>query len=197
MGEPADNAHAVVRAVDRLTAQDFFGLKASRITVSTVGPSPTAFETLSKANCALAWSVHAVDDALRKRLVPTTRYPMSELRGAFIAALRDRRVKTCMLEVALIKGVNDSIDHAMALSDFARGIVDAVPSAKLMVNLIPYNDIGYGYETPDVQTVWDFQNVVHRNIGNNNIFVHARTTRGDDKSAACGQLATTLSKGLT
>ena len=191
MGEPSDNSQAVVRAVDLLTKQEFFGLRASRITVSTVGPSPAAFETLSTANCALAWSVHAVDDKLRRRLVPTSKFSMIELRAAFIKALQNRRVKTCMLEVALIKGINDSPEHAQALSDFAQGIVDAVPSVKLMVNLIPYNDIGYGYETPSAQDVWDFQNVVYRN---KNIFVHTRTTRGDDESAACGQLATTLSK---
>lgn len=192
MGEPADNAEAVVRAVNQLTTQEFFRLKASRVTVSTVGPSPAAFETLGRANCALAWSVHAVDDRLRRRLVPTTRYSMKELRRAFIEALQNRRVKTCMLEVALIKGINDSPEHAYALSDFAQGIVDAVPSAKVMVNLIPYNDIGYGYETPSTDAVWDFQNVLYRN---KSIFVHTRTTRGDDKSAACGQLATTVSNG--
>merc|ERR1712224_317266 len=71
MGGPSDNIENVVRAAKILTTQQFgFGLASNRITVSTVGPNPQCFMNLVKSNsCVLAWSVHAVNDELRKKLV--------------------------------------------------------------------------------------------------------------------------------
>ena len=84
MGEPADNAHAVVSAVRTMVDRSMFGLAQSKITISTVAPDPGAFATLGQAPAALAWSVHAVDDALRLKLVPTTKYSMEELRMGLV-----------------------------------------------------------------------------------------------------------------
>merc|ERR1712003_491559 len=75
MGEPADNSEAVISAAEILTSVDLFQLSASKVTISTVAPSPDSFHQLSKAPCVLAWSVHAANDDLRKTLVPTTKYP--------------------------------------------------------------------------------------------------------------------------
>ena len=73
MGEPADNAVAVVCAANVMADRRMFSLAQSKITISTVAPDPSAFETLGKAPALLAWSVHAVKDSLRRQLVPTTR----------------------------------------------------------------------------------------------------------------------------
>lgn len=192
MGDAADNAPAVHTAVHQLTTRELFQLAASKVTVSTVAPSPDAFAKFKYSNCALAWSVHAVNDTLRKRLVPTTKHTMKELQKGYIRAIQDRNIQTTMLEIALIKDVNDSQQHAEELAQFAREIDDALPTAKLMVNLIPYNDIGYGYETPKPETVRAYQEVLWR-LG---LYAHVRTTRGDDQSAACGQLVTKKRKDL-
>ena len=96
MGEPADNADAVVRAVNTLVDRRMFGVGQSKITISTVAPDPSAFATLGSAPAALAWSVHAVDDSLRRQLVPTTKVSTTEWNGkhtsqpnSFVFLIRD------------------------------------------------------------------------------------------------------------
>lgn len=189
MGEAADNSDAVIAATEILTTRELFQLSASKVTVSTVGPSPESFKLFAKAPCALAWSVHAANDKLRKQLVPTTKYSMTELRQGLIDTLLERPMnfRTTMLEVALMEDVNDTMEAADELAEFAQVINDQVPGCKLLVNLIPYNDIGQErYKKPSNERVKAFQ----YRLQEKGIFTHIRNTRGDDKTAACGQLAT-------
>ena len=195
MGEPADNPQNVVRAAEILTARELFQLSATKVTVSTVAPTPDSFKPFAKAPCALAWSVHAANDELRKKLVPTTKYSMSELRQGFIDALLERPMnfRTGMLEVALMKGVNDGTEAADELAAFVKVISESVPGSKIVVNLIPFNDIGHDlYEKPDNEDVVAFQ----KRLQSQDVFTQIRATRGDDKTAACGQLATKKEKSL-
>ena len=60
MGEPADNADAVTQATRILTTRELFQLSATKVTVSTVAPTPKSFRKFKTAPCVLAWSVHAV-----------------------------------------------------------------------------------------------------------------------------------------
>ena len=59
---------------------------------------------------------HAADDATRRALVPTSRaHSVVELRDAFVSALAARepaRRKVLMVEITLIRGVNDGVDAA-------------------------------------------------------------------------------------
>ena len=196
MGEPSDNMPNVVRAAKALTTRSFFGLAAKKVTISTVAPTPECFMELVKAPCVLAWSVHAVRDDLRKRLVPTTKYTMVELRQGLIDALLTRPVngRICMLEMALMRDVNDRIEHADDLVGFVQGIVDKVPGVKAHVNLIPFNDIGQSlYQRPLEEDVKAFL----KHMQSKDVYTHVRATRGDEKTSACGQLATTKPKGLS
>lgn len=192
-GEPSDNADAVVASIHQLTARDLFGLAATKVTVSTVAPTPDAFRKFADAPCVLAWSVHAARDELRRRLVPTARHSVAELRQSLVETLcgRPANLRTTMLEVALMDGVNDSMEDADALAKLARSIVEAVPECKLMVNLIPYNEISAGsilsYRKPSAESLLRFQ----RRLWSAGVYAHVRTTRGDDAQAACGQLVTT------
>lgn len=195
MGEPAANSKEVKKALDILTDVDLFHQAQTKVTVSTVAPTPDAFIDFKNSPCVLAWSVHAANDDLRKKLVPTTRYKMHELRQALIDVLlsRPKRLRVTMLEVALIDGINDSLECAEELAKFANVIIDSVPNVKLMVNLIPFNDIGHhSYRKPDMQTVTSFQKVLR----SSNINSHIRVTRGDDESAACGMLSTNKPKNM-
>lgn len=189
----ADNVEHVMEATRIMTTRELFQLSASRVTVSTVGPSPQAFMEFSEAPCVIAWSVHAANDTLRKQLVPTTKYSMTELRQGLIDALLSRPMngRTTMLEVALMQGINDSIKEADELAEFTKVIMDSVPGSKVMVNLIPFNDIGHGeYQRPKDADVTAFKN----QLQSQGVFTHIRATRGDDKNGACGQLATKKSK---
>ncbi len=189
MGEPSDNVEAVSQATQILTDVDLFHMGQSKVTVSTVAPTPDAFASFKDAPCILAWSVHAANDELRRQLVPTTKYPMHELRQGLIDTLlqRPKRLRATMLEVALIKDINDNHQAAVELAEFAQVIIDSVKDVKLVVNLIPFNDIGHPtYKKPSNETVKEFQGILWKR----KINAHVRTTRGDDESAACGQLTT-------
>lgn len=190
MGEPADNADEVVAAARALGDDARFRFSRARVTISTVAPTPEAFGQLARAGCVLAWSVHAADDALRRRLVPTTRSSMVELREALRAALlsQPKNARQCMIEVVLIEGVNDRAEDAEAMLAFLEPLVSATRHAKVMVDLIPYNAVDHAdaFRKPSFERVRDYQHVLKRG----GIFTFVRTTRGDDGDAACGQLAT-------
>lgn len=215
MGEPADNADNVVTTALALTDGQKFKLAPSKVTISTVGPTPDAFRDLAQAApCTLAWSVHAANDVLRKRLVPTTRHTMRELRQGLIDSLLMKGSSgSAMLEVALMADVNDTEEAALELVDLCQGLKEAVPGVKLTVNLIPYNNIegdgddssnngsnnndiaalnpNYVFRKPSRESVLRFQSIL---VGRGGILTFIRSTRGDDESAACGQLATKRQK---
>jgi 23S rRNA (adenine2503-C2)-methyltransferase len=194
MGEPADNAAAVVQAARVLTDPFQFHLAPRRVTISTVAPDPSAFTTLGQAPAVLAWSVHATSNELRRELVPTTRHSMEELRESLIATLqgRSRRLRAVMLEITLLDQVNDTPEAAHLLADFCQPLLDRVASVKLVVNLIPWNDIGasFGpaasYRKPSPERIAAYQAI----LVERGILCYVRLTRGDDESSACGQLAT-------
>ena len=132
---------------------------------------------------------------------------MEELRHGLVKALLNRSIsmRRTMLEVVLISGVNDSDEDAELLSDFAQSIMRDVQGAKVVVNLIPFNDIGHPTHcTPSTERVLGFQRIViqHGNKSstakglNTNVLCYVRTTRGDDESSACGQLATKRSQSI-
>jgi len=196
MGEPADNAEEVVKVTKILADDRCFQLAPRRVTVSTVAPSPDAFNELGRAPAVLAWSVHSSRDVVRRQLVPTTRYPMTELREGLILALlqRSRRQRAIMLEITLLDQVNDSTDDAEHLGKFCEPLFLRVTGVKVIVNLIPWNDISASvgaatrYKRPSRERVKAFQDVLTKKYG---ISCYIRITRGDDENAACGQLATT------
>jgi len=194
MGEAARNVVNVVKAAQVLTDPQLFQLAPRRVTISTVGPTPQAFHDLGRAPAVLAWSVHASCDKVRNQLVPSTRHSMVELRDALIQVLleRPRKLRQVMLEFALIGCLNDRPQDAHHLVQFCRAFYQNVPGVKLVVNLIPWNDISASsgpavdYQKPSAASVETFQSILVKH----NILCYVRTTRGDDESAACGQLAT-------
>ena len=40
----------------------------SKVTVSTVGPSPEIFVTIARMPTTIAWSLHSADDHIRKEI---------------------------------------------------------------------------------------------------------------------------------
>jgi 23S rRNA (adenine2503-C2)-methyltransferase len=193
MGDAADNADQVVRAARVLTDPHQFAVAPRRVTISTVAPTPDSFQRLGQAPAVLAWSVHSSIDAIRKQLVPTTRHTMAELRDALKEVLlsRSRRLRAVMLEVTLLEDINDLPEHADHLADFCLPL-QSIPGCKMVVNLIPWNDIGVEsgpaaqYRTPPRDRVLAYQRVLRRR----SVLCYVRATRGDDEGAACGQLAT-------
>ncbi len=180
MGEPLLNFDHVVAATDLMVDDLAFGISKRRVTVSTAGVVPAIYRLAEVSDVSLAISLHAPDDALRSELVPLNRkYPIQTLLAAcrhYVEGLGERRSLT--MEYTLLRGVNDSLDHARALARVLRDV-------RCKINLIPFNPFpGSSYERPDEGAVRDFQTL----LMNAGYATMLRTTRGDDIDAACGQL---------
>jgi 23S rRNA (adenine2503-C2)-methyltransferase len=214
MGEPADNVEAVNLAARIMVDRRQFQLPPSKVVISTVAPTPSSFIQLlggggnaeSKYDATeftLAWSLHSSRNDIRQRLVPTARYTVEELRDGLIDAIQSRtsrRFRNVMIEITLIDGINDSVDDARHLADFCRTIQQRVPGLKLVVNLIPWNDIdasagpASAYRKPTMERVINYQRTVTQDK-TNKILCYVRTTRGDEENAACGMLTTKSKEG--
>ncbi len=181
MGEPLANYDATVRSLRLLTHPEGIGLSARRVTVSTSGLVPE-IERLGKdfgGNIGLAISLHAADDEARTRLMPINKkYPLPKLMDALRAYPLPRR-RRITIEYTLVAGKNDSLQDAHKVSRLLRGL-------PVKVNLIPMNPIEAASLTaPNMSGVFAFQKVLCE--AGYSCFIRRR--RGDDVSAACGQLA--------
>jgi len=181
MGEPLHHYDETARALRLLNHPEGGAMSLRRITVSSVGLVP-GIKRLGEdfeGKVGLAISLHAPDDQTRDRIIPmNSKYPVAEL----IQALRDYplpRRRRITIEYTLIAGVNDSLEQARTLTELLRGL-------RVKVNLIPMNPIAQAdFRAPSPKRVEEFQDLLSR--AGYSCFV--RTRRGDEVSAACGQLA--------
>lgn len=177
MGEPLLNLEGLTGALEVLTEH----ISWRRITVSTAGVIP-GLEAMARwpKRPGLAISLHAPDDARRNRIMPINRsYPLDELMACLQRFPLDRGEKVTF-EYLLIRGFNDRPKDADAL---ARRIA-TVPSK---VNLIPINPdpvLGEEMVPPSHAVVEAFR----KRLEERGMIATVRRRRGDDVSAACGQL---------
>ena len=182
MGEPLANYDETIRAVRLLTHPRAFGLGQRSITISTVGVIP-GIDRLADEDLQvkLAISLHAPNDELRKRLVPTAGpHSVEDLVKASKRYFKKtgRRVT---FEYALIDGINDSNKIAAELAHLLKG-------NGAHVNLIPLNPTAGAFQRPARKRVLAFQQVL-RDGGVN---CTVRVEKGMEISAACGQLRTDM-----
>ncbi len=179
MGEPLANLDRLMPALALATAKDGLGIGVRKVTISTVG-LPVGIRRLAEENCPyhLAVSLHAPNDELRTRLMPTNRHIGIE---AIMAAADEYFAKTgrrVTYEYILLAGVNDGAVEAQQLVDLLRGR----PS---LVNLIPYNPVrGLDFRKPHPQAVARFVEILERG----GLTVAIRHRKGARIDAACGQL---------
>jgi 23S rRNA (adenine2503-C2)-methyltransferase len=181
MGEPLHNYDAVARSLRLLTHPDGIGLSSRRVTVSTSGLVPEIARLGEDfgGQIGLAISLHAADDETRTRLMPINKkYPLAKLLDALRAYPLPKR-RRITIEYTLVSGRNDSVEEARKLVRVLRGL-------PVKINLIPMNPIEAStLGPPDLSGVLTFQQVVCD--AGYSCFIRRR--RGDDVSAACGQLA--------
>jgi 23S rRNA (adenine2503-C2)-methyltransferase len=180
MGEPLHNYDASARSLRLLTHPAGIGLSTRRVTVSTSGLVPEIARLGADFNgqIGLAISLHAADDAARSALMPINRkYPLAELLPALRAYPLPKR-RRITIEYTLVAGKNDTPDEARRLATLLRGL-------PVKINLIPMNPIeASSLGPPPAARVEAFQSVLTG--AGYSCFVRRR--RGDDVSAACGQL---------
>jgi 23S rRNA (adenine2503-C2)-methyltransferase len=181
MGEPLHNYEATARALRLITHPEGIALSARRVTVSTSGLVPEIARLGADfgGHIGLAISLHAAEDETRSRLMPINKkYPIPVLMDALRAYPLPRR-RRITIEYTLVSGRNDEPKQATALARLLRGI-------PVKVNLIPMNPIAASsLEPPQIRRVLDFQKV----LCDAGYSCFIRRQRGDDVSAACGQLA--------
>lgn len=177
MGEPLLNYENFIKSVGILVAG--VGIPESRMTVSTAGIVPRIYDLGGETvRPKLAISLTAANDELRSQLMPLNR--KWDLAKLMLAArefpLRHREKLT--FEYVLLRGTNDSREHARQLVELVRGM-------RAKVNLIALNPgPGVEFQTPEQATVVAFQQILLAS----GIPAFVRRPRGRDIYAACGQL---------
>ncbi|MEA3545053.1 MAG: 23S rRNA (adenine(2503)-C(2))-methyltransferase RlmN [Thermodesulfobacteriota bacterium] len=178
MGEPLHNLDNVVTALKIFYLDDGLGYGTRRVTLSTCGLVPEIAELSQKIKVNLAVSLNATTDEVRNQLMPVNRrYPLSELMTACRDYVRETRQRVTF-EYIVIGGVNDSIADAKRLVKLLHGV-------RCKVNLITYNEHdGAEFKTPTEESIKAFQSYLLQR----DIVATLRASKGQDISAACGQL---------
>ena len=179
MGEPLANLAGLLPALDLATSPDGLGISHRRITISTVG-LPPAIRRLAELDCRfhLAVSLHAPNDELRTKIVPTNKATGLEEILAAADHYFEVSGRRLTFEYVLLGELNDRPEQARALARLLRG-------RTALVNVIPYNPVaGLSYRTPTQRAREDFIRILE-DCGLN---VQVRERKGDAINAACGQL---------
>jgi len=191
MGEPLDNAEAVLDAVACLTDPRGPAIAMRHITISTVGRldglrllrervSQPGWKRLN-----LAVSINAPNDTIRSSIMPINRaMPLREL-VELLESWPLRASGAICCEYVLIPGVNDAMEHADELTDLLRKV-------RCCVNVIPYNPRRNSpWPAPEESSVDAFL----RRLESQGQFCKRRRTKGRDTMAACGQLGNEQIRG--
>lgn len=178
MGEPLHNFNNLVEALDTICSPDGLGLGARHITVSTSGV-PNGIRQLAQLQRPwnLAVSLHAVNDAIRAKLIPPRqRAKIAEILDA-ARQYRELTGRMVTLEYILIDGINASTDDAIQLADIAK-------SLHAKVNLIPSNTDDPRFPPPAPEQSQSFLDTLLKH----HVQATLRLRKGKDIQAACGQL---------
>lgn len=186
IGEPFDNYDNVIDFIDIINCGKGINIGARHITVSTCGIIPKIKEFMKfDTQVNLAISLHAPNDEIRSKIMNINKaYPINEL----IKVLKEYIEKTnrrVTFEYILLKGVNDSLECALELSNLLRGM-------NCYVNLIPYNETSHiEFKKSSMDRILAFYDVLKKQ----NINVTIRREFGSEVMAACGQLRANYMEG--
>jgi 23S rRNA (adenine2503-C2)-methyltransferase len=178
MGEPLLNYGEVAKFLNIATHQKGLAFAPRRITVSTSGIIPIIEKLGRETKVNLAVSLNATTDDMRNQLMPINKkYQLKALLNVCrkYPAARNRHIT---FEYILIQGVNDSIEDAKRLVELLKGI-------RCKINLIPFNPFsGTDFKRPSDKAL----SIFHKILLDNNYVAIIRASKGQDISAACGQL---------
>lgn len=180
MGEPLANYNPVIGAINIITDRDCgLGISNRRLTISTAGLAPKLRALGHDTSVNLAISLNATDNHTRNMLMPINRqYPLEKLLEACTKyPLLPRRRIT--FEYILLKNVNDSEENAKRLAKLLLPI-------RSKINLIPFNPFpGSNFQRSEASTITKFKDILNQS----HYTAIIRHSKGQDISAACGQLS--------
>ena len=179
MGEPLANLENLAEALAVAGDKDGLGIGQRHVTISTVG-LPAKMRRLADLDKQyhLAVSLHAPNDELRTRIVPTnTQTGLTEILAA-ADYFFEKTGRQVTYEYVVLGKLNDQPDHAHELTARLRG-------RKAFVNLIPWNDVAVlPYRRPTDADLRGFIDTLR----DGGVSVQVRRRKGADIDAACGQL---------
>ena len=178
MGEPFLNEESVYKAIDILHEPAGRNLGMRHFTISTAG-LPDAIRRLADSGreLKLSISLHSVDDTVRSGMMPVNRkYPLPVLKEA-LEYYQARTGNRLTFEYALVEGLNDSVDDALRLAEYLKGL-------KSFVNVIPVNPVNAIHKRPTDAKIQRFIET----LKSKRLETALRYERGTDIAAACGQL---------
>ena len=181
MGEPLMNYANVIGAIDVITHADSLNLSQKRITVSTVGLAKRIRQLADDGTrFNLAISLHSPIDEKRSSIMPVNRSAGTDLKALGVAVRYYYKIvaRPVTYEYCMLSGFNDTTADADALARIASW-------APCKVNLIMYNKVEGSEFAPTSNADLDrfIRILVRRGVR-----VTVRRSRGQDISAACGQL---------
>ncbi|KAK3270019.1 hypothetical protein CYMTET_21564 [Cymbomonas tetramitiformis] len=184
MGEPLSNLNSVLDACDILVDTGGLAFSRNKVTVSTSGLVPELRRFCSESPASLAVSLNATTDEVRSWLMPVNRrYNLATLIEALkeIFPREGRAQRHVFLEYIMLKDINDSLEDAERL-------VRLTEDLPCKINLISFNphDGSEFFPSPMEQV-----RAFHDAVASKGRVVTIRHSRGDDASAACGQLGIT------
>lgn len=178
-GEPLTNYEECLRFIKLCNDPFCLGISYRNITLSTCGIVPNIYRLADeKLPITLAISLHAPNDSIRNRLMPSSRkYNIHDVVRAaeYYFKTTGRRVT---LEYILIKGINSSRENALELCELLQ-------NAHCHINLIPVNGTEHIHlYPPSGNEIYVFKRILE----NNGKTVTLRKKMGEKIEAACGQL---------
>ena len=185
-GEPMDNYDNVVRFLRLISHEKGLNISQRNLTVSTCGIVPGILQFAEEGlQVTLALSLHAPNDEVRKTLMPiTNRYHLEDVLKACRVYL-EKTGRRLTFEYSLVKGVNDNLKEAAALTGLLK-------DQHGHVNLIPVNPIKErDYVQSDRKAVEAFK----KYLENHGINATVRREMGRDIGGACGQLRKSYMEG--
>ncbi len=180
MGESFLNYREVMKSIRTMADEKGLGISPKRVTVSTSGITPRIYDFAKETiRPRLAISLSATTEEQRSNLMPINRkYSLKEL----IKACREYPLgerERLTFEYVMLDGVNDSDEDARRLVRLLNGI-------RAKVNLIPHNPAPeLPYRASPMERILSFQKI----LVDKDVPAFIRRPRGQDISAACGQLA--------
>lgn len=179
MGEPLLNYDNVVPAMRLMMDDNAYNLSKYRVTLSTSGVLPNLRKLAEDINVSLAVSLHAPNDELRTQLVPINKkYPIRELMEVCKNYYQKEPKRKITFEYVMLADVNDKPEHA-------RQLIKILANVPAKINLIPFNPFKTArYKTSLATHIDRFRDILSKA----GLITTVRKTRGDDISAACGQL---------
>ncbi len=180
MGEPLANYENVKKAIEIITDNKGRGLGKRKIVISTSGIIDKIYKLTDEIKSVkLAISLHAATQEKRDYLMPGLRnYKISNLFEA-LKYYNRKTGNTITIEYLLIKDVNDDYKDAKDLIKLLRTL------KFVKVNLIHFNRVAHiDFKSSSREKV--FAEILKKN----GITVTIRHSKGEEISAACGQLAT-------